>query len=154
MTKIVMAIDPGLTTGYIISDGPFATNVFSVGEVQDFPALRVLLETYTPHIVVCESYRVYPWKAREQSFSNVPSAEIIGAIKDWCLSYDVQYIEQGAGKAKILNNRTIKALGLWDITKNYRHARDAARHLIVYYMEDNEQLKKIGAALFKKEGVN
>ena len=126
------AIDPGKTSGYIFAED-FLTGV-RCGETADVPQLLQLLTAYKPDVVVIEVYRLYPWRAREQFWGELPAAQATGALKVWCGERYVTCIEQAAVDRAIISDGALRAAGLWRMTRGKPHARDAARHLLVFYM--------------------
>lgn len=109
-----------------------------------------------PILVIVEAFTLYPFKAQAQSFSEMETSQLIGAIKNICAQYpNVTCIEQNAAKAKIWSNERLTRLGFFvktnhievveeitphGITKTApikHHARDAFRHLI-YWLNKNK----------------
>lgn len=124
-----LVFDPGETTGYAsFSDSP---HDIAAGDFPHFSAVRELLQKVDPDIVIIESFRLYPWKAKAKTWSSFPEIEVIGAIKHECFQMGLNYIEQGASDKNMFDDEKLKALGFW---RNMSpHARDSCRHAL-YYM--------------------
>jgi hypothetical protein len=139
----LVCFDPGETTGLAVFKAA-ATNL-SLAEVDQLPtwnkqagdlALRPLtscFDTTKPTIVVFESYQVYDWKTEEHSWSQIPTVQIIGAIKTVCQLRQIPYYQQTAQMAK--QWATDAKLEKWGLYKSgMRHARDAIRHGVYFLM--------------------
>lgn len=143
----LMAIDPGLTTGFSIFD--------YVGEVHDSSLYRlneagiIVVNEFTgwdpiidkiqqknPSILVLEDYRIYASKSKEHTFSRVDTIRIIGAIEFVCKHDGIPLVKQMAGMAKgFVTDEKLKEWGLYKGIN--RHARDSVRHAI-YFMLFNK----------------
>ncbi|MGQ9697162.1 MAG: hypothetical protein ACUVRO_04125 [Armatimonadota bacterium] len=127
---LLLAIDPGKTTGWasLIIPG-LAANVgycATVGEVVH------LLDALAPTTVVVEAFALYPWRAQNLSWSRMPAAEVVGAVKAWCELHGVRLVEQPASMRKAAPKVWLEALGLAKAVRGKPHVRDAARHLAVF----------------------
>jgi hypothetical protein len=91
-----------------------------------------LIDKWRPDLIVMENYRVYGHRAQQHIGSEVPTIQYIGAIKYLALARNIPIVLQMAfqGKAFAKDDR-LQKLGLWHTSK---HARDAIRHGIYYYM--------------------
>lgn len=132
---VILALDPGVTTGYILASEPLT--YIECGEVVNFNDLLPVLNKADK--VIIESFTLYPWKAQQQAFSNMPSAEIIGRIKEWCSINGVEVVEQQPSKRIVATDKLLKATGVWQFTQGKKHARDAARHLLAYYLNNGDE---------------
>lgn len=126
----VISVDPGGTTGWCLARFPgFVTVAGETGSVTDIIGI---LDSHKPDTVVVEAFRIYPWRAKNLSWSNVPAVEVLGAVKVWCNSNNAAYIEQSAASRKLISKLWLQTSGLWKATRGKPHARDAARHLLYY----------------------
>jgi hypothetical protein len=95
--------------------------------------LRLLTSLFAeyPNLVGCvmEDYRVYGWRAKQHSFSELHTSQLIGMIQTVALSNGVEYHKQPASVAKgFVKDDQLKEWGFWDKTAGLKHARDAIRH--------------------------
>lgn len=96
-----------------------------------------VLRANSPDIVVVEEFRLYPWKAREQGFSQFLTCEMIGAIKLWHRWYspDTKLVFQPA----IIKKPTfgiMKGRGI-ALTPGTQHQKDAEAHMYHYLERTN-----------------
>lgn len=133
----VLSFDPGETTGWALLDkgelvecGQTLMDQFSFSQCDD---LDTLIVDSGADVVVYESYRVYGWKADDHKWSEVHTAQVIGAIRQICVMNRIPYVKQTAQHAK--NFCTDDKLKLWKLwQKGQRHARDAIRHASYFYI--------------------
>lgn len=135
-----LCLDPGDTTGWATFDA--SGNVIKTGHLlfkDGREAVYEFLKTfmdYTPfkegHLkVICEDFQLYPWKAMQQSWSDLNTARVIGVIEYWC------YL---TGCSLIMQSANIKPIAYkWaGITKPKQklmtHSMDAYVHG-VYYLQ-------------------
>lgn len=135
---MLIAIDPGKTIGYVVVIDPF--HLIEMGEAQSMAELRQVLEKHNPNIIVIESFSLYPWKAQAQSFSKMPSPEIIGNVKEWATLNLIDVVEQTPSQRTVITDTLLKATNWWELTKGKRHARDAVRHMLCYYMRNDKMV--------------
>lgn len=141
MTKY-LALDPGNSTGW----ATFVEN----GDVDGFGTCRTRSEVYEklievrPQVIIMEDYRLYPWKAKEQSWSGFETVRIIGAVEYYAYLHNA---------TMVLQEPSIKAIGYrWaGLTKpknhDLSHETDAYVHG-VYYLQKHgirypQQAKKV-----------
>jgi hypothetical protein len=147
LPQIVIAIDPGLCTGFAVlrlntPDDKFAPLevVYSaeLDPMETKAALRTALEWaveyYTQIEVVVEKFTITPETGKK---TQAPwSLEIIGGIR-WVLDDFIpgaQPILQAAGDAKsLIPNPKLKDVGIWH-RGGAGHARDALRHGVYRYV--------------------
>ena len=132
----VLTLDPGDTTGWaMLEHGSLAHS----GQVAGTTArITELFDLYAPTLVIFEEFVLYPWKSAQQSFSNLPTARLIGAIELLAEQRRIPVLGQGANLAKgVIDDQKLKNLFLYQSGK--RHANDAIRHA-VYAMCCNKQL--------------
>jgi hypothetical protein len=122
----LLCIDPGPTTGWAFF---LRGKLSAYGQTPGLAVnIRNLIEQYTPLLVICEEYKIYPWLANQHSLSNVPTLQLIGAIKYLCEERGVPYKMQLAGTAKgFCTDDKLRLWGLYQRAQQ-RHANDAIRH--------------------------
>lgn len=96
---LVLAVDPGHTCGVAwlkIADGvlrePASERVLSGSPGHVYH----LLESKIFDVVVCEEFRLYPWLATHQAFSELHTVEVIGVIKWLTAKHDTPLYMQKA----------------------------------------------------------
>ena len=138
--KVLLALDPGLTTGYsIFSSGEMLTN--GIIDWKDlntgFLSLIHLLQLFNPNVVVCEDYRLYANKVNAQLGSQIPTIKIIGAIEMLCIQNGITLFKMMASQAKgFATNDKLKEWGYYK--KVNRHSRDSIRvgcHFLLFSKE-------------------
>jgi len=96
-----------------------------------------------PKIIVCESYQLQPGKAMAQSWSDLETPQLIGAIRHIAWSKNVKFIFQPPsikprfadhilvrmGIAETKNNKIFMVQGM----RSNDHQRDAIRHGLYYF---------------------
>lgn len=123
---ILLALDPGDTTGYAIFEGG---TFLESGQIPTLSpsAIADFVEEVAPDRVVCESYRIYGHKLREHSGSDVPTLQLIGAVRLVCERSGIPLAFQAAHQAKgFCSDTKLRQWGLFHPSS--KHARDAARH--------------------------
>lgn len=130
----VVGIDPGMTTGCVAVEKPW--RVVDVAQVCSDTDLINWLNNMRPDKVVAESFRLYPWLAKSLSYSNMPAAEALGVIKLWCSKRGTPLTLYPASSLKTVSDTLLRACGLWAPTKGAQHARDAARHVLLWAIKN------------------
>lgn len=134
MARAVLALDPGLTTGWAALYNPGADDeMFASGEVRGALALvdsvLRLFGTGWEWEVVIERYIITPntlTKTRQYE-----PLEIIGAVRWLCHDRDRPFAMQSPAEAKAFSTDTkLKRVGWY--RRGLGHANDAARHLLLY----------------------
>lgn len=124
-----MGIDPGATfNGFaaLSSDGEtVATGTMGPNEALD--QLDIWLRRRQIRKVVYEEFVLYPWKADDQAFSNLTTAEQIGAIKWICRSHHVTCIPSKTAWKKP-TFAIMEAKGIPLVGRN-QHEKDAESHM-------------------------
>lgn len=89
------------------------------------------MDATSPELIVCEEYRVYAWRAKQHSWSNIPTLRLIGGLQMLCTQRDIPIIFQSAQQAKgFSTDEKLKAWDLYQVRK--RHANDAIRHAVYW----------------------
>lgn len=145
----VMAVDVGGTSGWCAVRLP--NFEATVGQVKDVDTLLCVLETHKPEVVIVEDFRLYPEQAKSLSRQRLYIGETIGMIALWCERNQVELIRQSASMGKVITRELLERLGLWSLTRNMPHARDAARHLVVWLLRQGN--KELTNRVFKGESA-
>lgn len=83
---------------------------------------------------IVEQFRLYPWKIGEMNFNTVIPARIIGALEAAAIRAKAKIVFQHASDAKnLVTDTMLKKYKVYDQLET-RHERDAARHIIYYYL--------------------
>lgn len=133
----ILAVDPGVTTGYVIVEylGADHITLLKAGVLK---GVRVCVETLLREpdidVYVCEDFKLATVMAKEVSVNDpyLHSAQIIGALK--CMVKKHQFVLQGPSE-RASKDALQKLFG--DV-KN-RHVKDALRHAITYILRDLHQ---------------
>lgn len=81
--------------------------------------------------VVCEDFRIYPWKAKELAWDRVRTARAIGAITHMCRQHDIPLVLQGANIKAAAQAAGAEEL-YWKPLHENRHQNDAVQHYVWY----------------------
>lgn len=145
----VLALDPGKITGYVLAQvlDSGELDICACGAVPlgTLPETLAQLCTCRP-VVVVEGFRVQPGRALQLTGAQPVAAEALGIIKSWCVAQGLPVAEQPSSGMKTVTKSLLETTGLWQKTAGSPHARDAARHLLLYCLG----LDRVRAALAKK----
>ena len=134
--KVLLAIDPGETTGYsIFKDGELFRHGVIIWKIPSlgYEIFVNHLKEDFPDVVVCEDYRLYANKVNAQLGSQIPTIKIIGAIEMLCSTNKIPMIKQMASTAKQFCTREkLEEWGYWK--KINPHARDSIRHATYFLL--------------------
>jgi hypothetical protein len=134
----LLAVDPGETTGISVVDcTPGYVELVHQDQLPCWPLESAvgrfdrIFREHLPKFMVHEAYHVYKWRLQEHSFSEVPTIQIIGALRTIAILHGVPYAEQTAqtGKAFFTDHR-LKSLDMH--FPGQQHARDSLRHAAQY----------------------
>lgn len=130
---MVLAIDPGYTTGIAWFDGETMDGQELVLEGAAV-FLYHLITRGKPAVVVCETFRITAATAKN---TQAPwSLELIGAVRLACELAGVPLKMQAPGEAKgFATDDKLQALGWYNSTKG-GHRNDATRHLLVWLVNN------------------
>jgi hypothetical protein len=151
MTKTVVALDPGKTTGAVYAQMPYTNCTASCTQVQGIEPVVHLLDSYKPDLVIAEQFRLQHSKALQLSGQVMFASEVLGAVKNYCHQHSIKLLLQMPFTKNTVSDKFLKIMGLWERTTGLPHARDAARHLVYYLLQ--EQLD-VMTALWKAEQNN
>lgn len=135
---IVIALDPGITTGYaegIIIDGKLHAVTGQAKWVHK--DLWLHLFDIKPKYVISEKFlfrMVNPKTHKTQRGAELYSRELIGVGNLYCQLHDATFVLQNVMKdspTTFFNNRQLKKDGFYKT--GHDHANDAARHLLYWY---------------------
>lgn len=142
--KLYAGIDPGLTTGLAVAN--------EEGEFQGFVSVHfdkiqdslINWDTYwlqKPEVVIVEDYRLNPYTAKrvEATHSRIETVQVIGMVKIWCTSHDIECVIQDRDKKGV----GYRYWGKKPLPKSnpMNHPYDAAAHLMFYMV--NKKLIKV-----------
>ena len=136
MESYYLALDPGDTSGWAKFNEDGSGNGFD--NVHGKAALFQLLEDTAPSLIICEDYKLFPWKAANQSWSKLDTVRSIGAVEHYA------WLRWGADWEKhiIYQDPKIKGVGyMWagipkPKAKSESHYADAYVHG-VFYLQKN-----------------
>lgn len=134
---ILLALDPGEVTGCcVFKDGKPVEfrqlpTVNKKTRDYEWSIIEEFIDEIKPDAVIIENYRIYAHKLEQHSSSDVPTLQLIGAIKYMLFKRNIPYKLQMAQQAKgFVTDAKLKEWGMWDI--GHKHARDACRHCVYY----------------------
>jgi hypothetical protein len=81
--------------------------------------------------IVCEDFRIYPWKAKELAFDRVRTARVIGAITFMCRVTGIPLVLQGANIKAAAQAAGAEELYYRPLREN-RHQNDAIQHFVFF----------------------
>lgn len=105
--------------------------------------VRLDLEVRAIDVLVVEEYRLYPWKAAQQAFSQIKTIEVIGVLRYLFAIHGTDamtWVEQGAS-IKEPTQGILRAKGLKKRAKGSQHALDAELHGYYYLMNRDKEGK-------------
>jgi hypothetical protein len=81
--------------------------------------------------IVCEDFRIYPWKVKDLKFDRVRTARVIGALTFMCRLLDIPFVLQGANIKKAAQAAGAEELYYKPLHEN-RHQNDAIQHFVFF----------------------
>lgn len=138
--EIIIAIDPGQTTGVVMLGYPSLTP-YTIQQYTSTEELLLLVKCHNPEVVVVENFILRSNTALQLAGSVMYSSEVIGALKHVCEQKGVDMVLQPAAYKNMIPDVLLKSTGLWDATKGKQHARDAARHALHYILRHRDATK-------------
>lgn len=139
MSDILIAIDPGELTGFVVVNRETAEVIFS-GELTEFEVsakVEFLLGDYPNLSIVMEKFTINPDTHKK---SAQPTAlYLIGAVRYLYKKYTDKVVPlQTPGDAKSFStNEKLKAIGFWH-KGGEGHANDAFRHALLYMVRTDK----------------
>ncbi len=130
---LLVCFDPGKTTGYSVvratrRDRTVKLVPLESGEINMWEGTYAILDKWKPDVAIVEKFMLYPWLAKEQSFSSIPSAQVIGVITYQCSLLNIPLVLQSAAQGK---NAEIPKYVKKDIAAG-NHVLDSLSHIIKY----------------------
>jgi len=126
---LVLALDPGETTGYVIAEAD-GTNydIKLSGQFPNWQMFEALITTWSPKIIIYEAFYLSPQIAKFKAWSTMPTVETIGVLK---------YLTQRCQVQLVAQPPSVKYTADSDLPRYIEgvsgpHARDALKHLIAY----------------------
>ena len=143
---IVLGIDPGGTTGYgaVLLGVDTQSNeeiykFMDAGELPDWHGLEELIIKINPQVIIYEQFKLYPWLAKNQSWSEMETAQVIGVLHYLCEKYNKIVKGQGANEKKLARPRAIAMLKAYGNKSRYSdHSIDALTHALVYLRKEKK----------------
>lgn len=139
MSVHILAIDPGETSGFIRASIGSKTE-WSITHWGVWHGMDELYELVERHLfdelihVVIEDYRIYPNRVFAHIGSQVYTAKEIGRVEWICFMKGVNMTYYAASKAKQAwpDSRIAKHVKMHNYANQFRHTKDALRHLLTY----------------------
>lgn len=101
-------------------------------------ALGYVVDTFCcygdPKVMVIEEFRLYAQQAMSQSWDEMGTSEMIGALKYIAKKHDFEVVMQGASIKKSIR-RQMPARGIQSVAAGV-HAKDAELHLMNYLLKE------------------
>ena len=143
---IVLGIDPGGTTGYgavlLGTDTNTQEEVIKfieAGELPDWHGLEELIIKINPQVIIYEQFKLYPWRAKDQSWSEMETVQVIGVLHYLCEKYNKIVKGQGANEKKLVRPKAIAMLKAYGNKSRYSdHSIDALTHALVYLRKEKK----------------
>jgi hypothetical protein len=150
----VLCLDP--SGNFKEGDGTTGFAVFENGELKDFGYIKSsnydCAEAYwkkvtshiyyiNPHQVVCESFKLFGHKAKQQSWSEMETPQLIGCIRLMCWNRNIPLVFQDPKDKVRVTDPILVHMGVLEQKGNRYyalgrptiiHERDAIRHGVFY----------------------
>jgi len=123
-----LVFDPGHTTGWALFEDD---HVISAGESPDWKDIPEMINQAKVDLVLFESFKLYPWKAKQKIWDSFLEVEVIGVIKAHCYFNNILFYSQQPSDKEFFDNDKLRDLGVFKVSTS-RHARDAIRHGYVF----------------------
>lgn len=130
----LLTFDPGDHIGWSIfyNSAPVSAGTFYGNLAEGLSFLGKKIQEVQPRIIVAEDYFVYKTHLKEHTYSDVPVAQLLGALKFICLANNIPLIIQSAAVGKKFT--TDYKIARWNLDEMFDtdHAADAFRHGVHY----------------------
>ena len=127
----ILAVDPGDTTGWALFVDATLKECGHVGG--NFATLEKLIHAARPDVLVIEEYRIYGWRAKQHSWSDVPTLRLIGGMQMLAQQMGLPVVMQTAQQAKgFSRDEKLRSWNFYQVGK--KHANDAIRHACYYVL--------------------
>lgn len=144
MRKLIVAIDPGGTTGVaameLTDDGFKLVRLYQWGDPDSvyeriLDLLNELSGEYDDMFVICESFEIRPEVIDPDETPKYIIKDLERFVEPY---YEIRYQQASVAKVGVSPPRNgnpdrLKAFGLYQ--RGYRHANDAIRHIVAYSIE-------------------
>lgn len=142
---IVIAFDPGETTGYAAAEVDFSGSgvpTFNLLEATEIKTYYELDAVFTRKIdlfgdvVIVEAFNLFPTKAKAQIGSTFPAAEMIGTIRYIMHMHhcEGQLVMQTPHQKERITDQMLRDHIMAHLHSS-PHVRDALRHIVFYALE-------------------
>jgi hypothetical protein len=132
----LLALDPGGTTGWSHFNNGELAAFGQIAHPNNDEAIYDLILHVKPDQLVMEEYVLYPWKMKQQEWSDFPEPRLIGAIQFMCKRRKIPCMMQGANLAKgFCTDDKLKSWGYFPASA--KHARDSIRHGCYFLLFNN-----------------
>lgn len=135
----LLAIDPGLATGYSVW---LDARPGRQGDVRGMSKFDDWLVEYVgkygkPDIIVMEKFELFRWKAEKQSGSNMPASKVIGKVELWAKMHKIPIVMQAPSILPVAQK--------WSKIKmpsnhDQSHHIAALNHAVYYLVKNNYML--------------
>ena len=125
--EIVLAIDPGETTGYVVAEtDELDYDIKISGQFPNWRSLEDLITYWLPDRIIYEAFYLSPQIAKYKTRSTLSTVEVIGVLKYLAWKYTTSLVVQSPSSKELVSlPRHVAGV-------TGAHARDALRHLIAY----------------------
>lgn len=155
--KLIMAFDPGETTGFAVMHcGEILCTAQIDTPPNDIKACWDRIDTVydlwvdrarlldSPYEVSCEDYRIYAHKSDSHRWSSVHTIKVVGLIQlmtqQKCRYAPIRMRMAAAAKGFVTDEK-LKVWDFYDDTMGMKHSRDAVRHAIFHQCFPSEEDK-------------
>jgi len=144
--KCLITVDPGKASGWGTINLSDPLNKFKFGE---YPFMEMnealdrwskdVLQYTDPLVIVCERFTIFEDTITKSRGSTNWSIETIGVARYIAHRDGHEFVLQGATEAKGLGtDKLLRRFGWWTVGSD--HARDAARHAVLYIAKNDKKL--------------
>lgn len=136
----VLALDPGESTGWCYRG---ENGVLQGGTLpKDHEKVAQLILDLNPHILVYESFHLYPGKAKSLSWNSFYPCEVIGVIKYIGITHGMMLIAQAPSVKKYFGGFQSDWVTLQPtLDRLTEHVKDAYMHLKYFERNGEKKLK-------------
>lgn len=143
------------TTGWAVFENDVLTD-FGTISASDYTTIEgywsqheTLIVIQQPHIVVCESFKLFAHKAKAQTWSEMETPQLIGFLRMMCWKRNIKLVFQSPNDKIRVADPILLKMGVLELKGNKHycngkptnlHIRDAIRHGVYFHK-------------YKKEGV-
>jgi len=160
----VLCFDP--SGSFHEGEGCTGWAVFEDGELKDFGRLEakkcnsieeyfwahcLLIDSKLPNTIVCESYKLFGHKAKQQSWSEMETPQLIGALRLRCWVDSIALVFQDPKDKVRVADPILVHMGVLEQSEGNRykalgrqtviHERDAIRHGVFWHRYNKEKVK-------------